>query len=179
MVVEGTLFQHKNTNKYTWTTPNGQTRNMIDHILINRKWVKSMQDCRNYRRADKFFDHEIVISKIKLKLKRTGQDKKTQIGRQYDFSRIMDHVIKNELVLKLKNRFLVFQDLNNEAETENTQKLIKEKILTTVKEILGHKKRKKKTIFLKKRGTRQKRERNLGIKCRKLTKALQEGNNLE
>ncbi len=68
MVVGGTLFQHKNIHKYTWTTPNGQTRNMIDYIMINIKWVKSMQDCRNYRGADIFSDSELVISKIKLKL---------------------------------------------------------------------------------------------------------------
>ena len=43
-----------------------------------------MQDCRCYRGADIFSDHEIVISKIKLKLKCTGPDKKNQIDRQYD-----------------------------------------------------------------------------------------------
>ena len=144
MVVGGTLFQHKNIHKYTWTTPNGQTRNMIDHIMINRKWVKSMQDCRSYRGADIFSDHELVISKIKLKLKRTGQDKKNQIGRQYDSSRLKDPVIKNEFVLKLRNRFQVLEDLNDEAETENTWTSIKDKFLTTAKEILGHKKREKK-----------------------------------
>ncbi len=47
MVMGGTLFQHKNIHKYTWTTPDGQTRNMIDHIMIKRKWVISMQDCRS------------------------------------------------------------------------------------------------------------------------------------
>ena len=49
--------------------------------MINRKWVKSMQDCRSYRGADIFSDHELVVSKIKLKLKHTGHDKKGKIGR--------------------------------------------------------------------------------------------------
>ncbi len=39
-----------------------------------------MQDCRSYRGADICSDHEFVISKINLKLKRTGQDKKNEIG---------------------------------------------------------------------------------------------------
>jgi hypothetical protein len=142
MVVGGTLFQHKNIHKYTWTTPDGQTRNMIDHIMINRKWVKSMQDCRSYRGADIFSDHELVVSKIKLKLKRTGHDKKSEIGRQYDSSRLKDPVIKNEFVLKLRNRFQVLEDLNDE--TEITWTSIKENFQSTAKEILGHKKPEKK-----------------------------------
>ena len=52
-------------------------------------------------------------------------------------------MIKNEFVLKLRNRFQVLEDLNDEAETENTWTSIKDKCLT-VQEILGHKKREKK-----------------------------------
>ncbi len=37
IVVGGTLFQNKNIHKYTWTTPDGQTRNMKEYIMINRK----------------------------------------------------------------------------------------------------------------------------------------------
>ena len=51
--------------------------------------------CRSYRGADIFSDHELVISKIKLKLKLTGQDEKNETGRQYDSSRLKDLVIKN------------------------------------------------------------------------------------
>ena len=54
-----------------------------------------MQDCRSYRVADIYSDYELVISKIKLKLKLTGQDKKNETGRQYDSSRLKDLVIKN------------------------------------------------------------------------------------
>ncbi len=39
---------------------------------------------------------------------------------QNNSSRLENPVIKNEFALKLKNRFHVLQDLNNEAETENT-----------------------------------------------------------
>ncbi len=50
-------------------------------------------------------------------------------------------MIKNNFVFNLRNRFKVLKDLNYEAETLNTWTSIIVKFLTTVKEILRHKKK--------------------------------------
>ena len=55
-------------------------------------------------------------------------------------------MINNEFVLKLRNRFQVLDDLNDEAETESTWTSIKDKFLTTAKEILGQKRNREKRI---------------------------------
>jgi hypothetical protein len=42
LVVKSTLFPHRNIHTYTWTSPDGQTLNQIDHILIDRRWHPSI-----------------------------------------------------------------------------------------------------------------------------------------
>ena len=37
LVVKSTMSPHRNIHKYTWTSPDGQTHNQIDRILIDRR----------------------------------------------------------------------------------------------------------------------------------------------
>jgi hypothetical protein len=36
-VVKSTMFPHRNIHKYAWTSPDGQTHNQTDHVLIDRR----------------------------------------------------------------------------------------------------------------------------------------------
>jgi hypothetical protein len=44
LVVKSTMFPHCSIHKYTWTSPDGQMHNQIDHILIDRRWHASILD---------------------------------------------------------------------------------------------------------------------------------------
>jgi hypothetical protein len=37
LAVKRTMFPHRNNHKYTWTSPDGNTHNQIDHILIDTR----------------------------------------------------------------------------------------------------------------------------------------------
>jgi hypothetical protein len=43
-LVKSTMFRHRNIHKHTWTSPDGETHNEIDHILIDRQRHSSVHD---------------------------------------------------------------------------------------------------------------------------------------
>ncbi|VDO86857.1 unnamed protein product [Schistosoma mattheei] len=75
LAIRGAIFPHKRIPKATWISPDHTTENQIDHICINKKFRRTMEDVRTRRGADITSDHHLVVANLKLKLKNwtTGQ----------------------------------------------------------------------------------------------------------
>ena len=54
-------------------TTDGQHRNRIDYILCSQRWRSSIQSAKTRLGADCGSDHELLIAKIRLKLKKVGE----------------------------------------------------------------------------------------------------------
>ena len=70
---ERTLFQQHKRRLYTLISPDGQHRNQIDYILYSQRWRSSIQSAKTRPRADCDSDHELLIAKFRLKLKKVGK----------------------------------------------------------------------------------------------------------
>ena len=73
LVIANTLFQQHKIRLYTWTSPDGQHRNQIDYILCSQRWRSSLQSAKRRLGADCGLDHELLIVKFRLKLKKVGK----------------------------------------------------------------------------------------------------------
>ena len=74
LVIANILFQQHKRTLYTWTSPDGQHRNQIDYILCSQRWRSSIQSTKKKRPgADCGSDHELLITKFRLKLKKVGK----------------------------------------------------------------------------------------------------------
>jgi len=80
-----TLFQQHKRRLYTWTSPDSQHQNQIDYILCSQRWRSSIQSTKTRPGADCGSDHELLIVKFRLKLKKVG---KTARQLRYDLNQI-------------------------------------------------------------------------------------------
>ena len=81
LVRANTLFQQHKRRLYTGTSPDGQHQSSTDYTLCSRRWRSSIQSARTRPGADCDSDHELLIAKLKLKLKKAG---KTTTPFRYD-----------------------------------------------------------------------------------------------
>ena len=84
-VVANTLFQQHKRRLYTWTSPDGQHRNQIGYILHSQRWRSSIQSAKRRSGADCGSEHELLIAKFRLKLKKV---EKTTRPFRYDLNQI-------------------------------------------------------------------------------------------
>ena len=73
LVIANTLFQQHKRRLYTWTSPDGQDRNQIDCILCSQRWRSSIQSTETRPGTDCGSDHELLITKFRIKLKKVGK----------------------------------------------------------------------------------------------------------
>ena len=77
--------QQNKRRLYTWTSPDGQYQNQIDYNLCSQRWSSSIQSAKTRLGADCGSDHERLIAKFRLKLKKVG---KTTRPFRYDLNQI-------------------------------------------------------------------------------------------
>ena len=88
LILTNTCFKHHEKNRYTWLSPDGNTRNQIDYIAIDKRWFSSMLDAKSYPGADGDSDHNLVIAKMRLKALKIR--KKEEIPIRFDLNRLAE-----------------------------------------------------------------------------------------
>ena len=97
LVIANTLFQQHKKRLYTWTSPDGEHQNQIDYILCSQRWRSSIQSAKTRLEAVCGSDHELLITKFRLKLKNLG---KTTRQLRYDLNQI-----PYDYTVEVRNRF--------------------------------------------------------------------------
>ncbi|VDO77983.1 unnamed protein product [Schistosoma margrebowiei] len=149
LVIGGTIFPHKRIHKTIWTSPDHTTQNQIDHICINKKFRRTMEDVRTRGGADIVSDQHLLVAKMKLKLQKHWKMEWTT-SQKFNTAFLRDTDRLNKFKIALSNKFQAFHDLlNGEGTTmESNWKAIKEATTSTCHEVLGHKKNHHKQIVV-------------------------------
>ena len=140
LVIGGSIFPQKRIHKATWISPDHVTENQIDHICISSEFRRAWQDVRVRRGADVPSDHHLLLTIVRLRLKKniTASNQRTK----FNVGLLTDQSVQEKFSIDLYNRFQPLQELleNEETEIEHNWNHSKKLWLDTCEQILGKKK---------------------------------------
>ena len=82
------------------SSPDGQYQNQNDYVLCSQRWRSSMKSAKTRPGADCGLDHEFLIAKFRLKLKKVG---KTTRPFRYDLNQV-----PYDYGVEVRNRFKIW-----------------------------------------------------------------------
>ena len=97
LLIANTVFQQHKRRLYAWTSPDGQHQTQVYYILCSQRWRSSIQSAKTRLGADCGSDHQLLIAKFRLKLKKVG---KTTRPFWYDLNQI-----PYDYTVEVTNRF--------------------------------------------------------------------------
>ena len=128
LCIANTCFDKHPRKLWTWKSPNDQTRNQIDYIIVPQKFRTSILDDNAYPSADCDSDHNPVVAKFRLRLQKR---KKTERKTKLDWNACRtNESIKFELQQRFTTEMNSNRDENNDetTTTEEDFNRIKESI---------------------------------------------------
>ena len=131
------MFPHRNIHKCTWTSPDGQTHNQIDHILIDRRSHSSIIDVRSFRGADCDTDHYLVVAKVRERLAVRKQAAQKSDGARFNLRKLNDLEVRKQYQIEIKNRFAALENVSEYEDINRAWENIKENIKTSATESIG------------------------------------------
>lgn len=141
MSISSTKFPHKNIHKITWTSPDGSTKNQIDHVLIDKRHGSDILDVRSYRGADADSDHTLVKIRYKQRISSiyNSQNKRQKC---YDSQKLMkDPIVADTFKTQLKQKLINGRTENEDMDNDINKHwdIIKNAVKSTTEEIIGYK----------------------------------------
>ena len=137
LIITKTYFKQHQRKLYTWKSPDGDTRNQIDYILLNKRFRNCVKQAKTYLESDVDSDHNPVVVKMKIQLKKLN---KTNRKQQFDFRLLKNNSYAARYNIDTRNRCDALhieeleQQLDEEEHIEDTWRKVKESIVTTRKD---------------------------------------------
>ena len=127
-----TWFENPNRRLWTWKSPGDRIRNQIDYITINTRFRSSVYNCRSYPGADCDSDHNLVLAKIKVRMKKM---EKQQHNKKLAIPMLRtDKALQKQYRVKVKNKYECLR--LPEPTTEEEWQAVRDAFVTTAREVL-------------------------------------------
>jgi hypothetical protein len=132
------MFPHCIINKYTWTSPEGNTHNQIDHVLIDRRRHSSVLDVRSFRGAACDTGHYLVVAKVRERLavsKRAAQKIDTE---GFNVKNLNKEDVKEQYQVTIRNKLAALENLEDSGDINRAWDNMRENVKISAQESLGY-----------------------------------------
>ena len=120
LIITNTWFEHPKRRRYTWKAPGDTARYQIDYIMVRTRFRNSIKNAHTLPGADADTDHNLVIAKTNLSLKRI---KKRRQHSTWNMSIWNEH--KEQFTKKLEEEFKRANETTNEQRWNTLKETIK------------------------------------------------------
>ena len=144
LIVTNTLGPHKASRRWTWHSPNGQTHNQIDYILVRKRFKSSVNinRTRSFPGADIGSDHDLVMMTFQLHLKKMKKPEQTRM--KFDLDKLQDPTIAQLFKATIGGKFAPLLLEVDSSDLDTFTEAINTAVTETAKEVLGKKRSVKK-----------------------------------
>jgi len=143
MALANTMFKQHPRRLYTWTSPDGNTRNQIDYTSIVQRWKTSLMNCRTYQEQTAT---QIINCSWRLKVRLAKRQ------RQHSIMPLNLEELKEEKAVQfaaeVSNRFTALEAAHYEVTPEDLWKGTKTVLLEVARETIGSVKSQKKKKWI-------------------------------
>ena len=128
-----TIFPHRYIHKLGRRPPERHTFNQNNHVVVNKKWQRSLQYVKVHSGEDVGSDHHLVIAKVRLKLRATSTTK--QRRKVFDINKLRAPEVKREFTIELRNCFSALESEDKDGEDQDIVETTWDNITKAYKEI--------------------------------------------
>lgn len=158
MKIMSTHFKRREIYKGTWIIPGTNQANQIDHVLIQEKYARLINNVRTYRGADANSDHFLVGIKMNnLKINKKIERKKRK--QKYNMEQLKEETTARKYKKEVSDKYNMQKSADNSIEGmwEKMEQIITEATTNNLEKV----KKKKKTEWLDQRCKKEIQKRKI------------------
>jgi hypothetical protein len=122
------MFPHRSIHKYTWTCPEGNTRNQIDHVLIDRRRHSSALDVRSFRGADCDTDRNLVVANLRERLAVSKRAARKVDTERFNVKKLNEGNFKEQYQVTIIHKFAALENSKGSGDINRAWDSIRENI---------------------------------------------------